>query len=116
NMAKQILYAANVGPALEQMRGKTVAQGVGGNALVQARLASRLTHGQLKRAFQQMMPAFNTRMRIKRCLAGGKEPEPFPGHARARVLAGQCFREPDASQAHRAILLVQPTKAVAMRA
>ena len=29
NMPKQILHAANIGPALEQMGGKTVAQRVG---------------------------------------------------------------------------------------
>jgi len=72
----------------------------------QPSLACRLTHRQLKRAFQQMMPAFNPRVRIKRCLAGRKEPEPFPGNTRSRVLACQRLRQPHAGQIRRAVLLV----------
>ena|SRR5947209_16893074 len=45
HVPKQILHAANVGPALKQMGGKAMAQRMGRHALVQARLARGVTHG-----------------------------------------------------------------------
>ena len=73
-----------------------------GHSFVEARLTGSLAHGQLKGAFQQMMPAFNARVRVQRGLARRKEPEPFPRHPRSRVLAGQRFAEQEHQRAARA--------------
>ena len=93
-MPEQILDAANIGPALQQVRGETVPQRMRRDPLVELGLPRRRTDRELKRAVLQMVAPVHPRVRIQRYLARGEEPEPLPGRPRARILALQRLGQP----------------------
>ena len=97
HMAEQVLDAADIGPAFQQVRGKTVPQRMGRDPLVEPGLARRLTNRRLKRPVLEMVTPVHPGMGIERNLARGEEPEPLPGSPRARVLAFQRLGQPNAA-------------------
>ncbi len=69
HMAEQILHGSDIGAAFEEVRGEAVAEGVWGDAFVEARLAGRGPDHRLEGPVQEMMAAVNPRVGIERQLA-----------------------------------------------
>lgn len=59
-MPQQFLYGADVGPRLQQVRGKGMAQGVDGHVFGQPGLGCRLLDGTLQTLLKKVMTALHT--------------------------------------------------------
>ena len=73
-MPEQILDAADIRPALQQVRGETVPQRMGRDPLVEPGPARRRADRQLKRPVLQMVAPVHPRVGVQRYLARGEEP------------------------------------------
>ncbi len=107
-MSQQLLHCTDVGPRLEQVRGKTVPQHVRTYTLVNARAPRRLRHCFLERILHDMMPTCLATPGIGAELARWKYPLPDPLTLGARVLASQRLRQPDRSMPGRPVRLMEP--------
>ena len=116
HMPEQVLDAADIGPAFQQVRGETVPQRMGGDPLVDLGLARRLANGPLKRAVLEMVTPVHPGMGIERNLARGEEPEPLPGSPRTRILTFQRLGQPNAGQPGGPVLVIEPAQPVPVRA
>jgi len=97
-MAKQLLHRPNVVAALEQMRGKAVAQSVRPDRFADARSARGRADGLLDHRFVQMMPPPDARPRVHRYFRGGEHPLPSPLDGGLRVLAVERVRQGDPAE------------------
>src|SRR5512145_2720743 len=92
-VSEQRLDGANVGAALQQMRGKTVPECVGTDLFGQSSPARRCLDRLVDHTRVHMMTPHNTRQRISRHIAGGEQILPSPLLSSARVFAAERVRE-----------------------
>jgi len=109
-------HGADVGARLQQVGGEAVAQGMGGDAPVDARSRHRPLDRALQALFIQVVAAHDVTVRIGRERGRGKHPEPAPRRADLRVLGLQCIRHLHAAALGQAIALPKCTRRQHLRA
>jgi len=88
-LPQQFLHRADVGARLQQVRGKTVAQGVHRHRFDDLRRSTGQLNGTLHTFFIEVMAPFNTRSRVNRKPGRWKHPKPAPALAKVRVFHRQ---------------------------
>jgi len=94
-VSKQFLHGADVVPILQQVGGKTIPEGLTGDALVDPCLTGCFLNRLLQAALAHMMATDNARARVLGQLGGGEHilPDPFP--IGITILSFQSVREVD---------------------
>ena len=104
---EQVLNGADVGAALEQVRGKGVAKGMGADGLRQTGTADRDLDGVVDDAGINMMTACDTSTRVSGEVPGGEDRRPAPLLGGMGILPIQRMGQVDLTMALSQILLGQ---------
>jgi hypothetical protein len=86
---EEFLHRPDVIALLQQMRGKTVSEGLATDVFVEPHRTSCLTHSLLQSTLTRVMAADHPRMRVLRQTIGRKDVRPDPESAGTRILTFQ---------------------------